>query len=244
MLTGCGKIPNLQTFDLLVIPTQAGSTVLVAMGNEGLLVHPTGDGWQTVGVYTNPNDTWGIRIVPTPFAVRSLDEAINITAAELLLALTAGLLAWSIISIWIREKILKQTEAPTGKNLNRYILPAKIAFFWTLLIPAALLYLTARNAILLFTIFALPFWLILAGLIFWHFRLTSNIPGPMWKVELYVFLCGASIVLMAWLPFGLWAYGLIGSHALSLALAFICGFAALVGSLLWLRLRIIAYQCI
>ena len=82
VLTGCGKIPNLQTFDLLVIPTQAGSTVLVAMGNEGLLVHPTGDGWQTVGVYTNPNDTWGIRIVPTPFAVRSLDEAINITAGR------------------------------------------------------------------------------------------------------------------------------------------------------------------
>ena len=239
ILFNCGKTPDLQTFDLLLIPGEPASTLLVAMGNEGLLVHPAQGGWQAVGISTAPNDRWGIRIVPTPFAVRSLGEAINTTTSELLLAVTVGLLTWSILSIWMRENILNQIETPTEKKIKSFTLPAKITFLWTLLIPAAIIYLTPRNAMLLLSYLASPFWIVLAGLVVWHiFNLPANIPSTLRQLERYVFLCGIGIISMGWMPMGLWAYGLIERYVTALVLSIGIGLAAIAGSVIWLRQRV------
>jgi hypothetical protein len=190
-LTDCGKIPDLQTFDLILFPGQTGTTLLVALGNEGLLVHPSDGGWQTIGINPPSNENWWIGITPTPFAARDPGEAINVTASEFLLALTAGLLTWSLLSIWVRRNILHRSEMLTNEKTRIILLPTTIAFACTLLIPAVILYLSPRNAGLLLSPLAYPLWIGLAILAAWHFfSFPHNVPAVMRKLEWYVIPLG------------------------------------------------------
>jgi hypothetical protein len=237
VLLDCGKIPDVRTFDLVMYPGPKGSTLLVAMGNEGLLVHPSQGGWQAVGITSAPGDAIGVRIIPTPFMARNLSEAIENTAVEFLFAVTAALLTWSIVSIWMRRKILHRID-PHLKS-KRVFLPAAIALGLTLVIPAAIIYLTPRNSILLLSVFAIPFWIILAALAVVHFSTFPKIiPAHMRKVDWYVLLFGILVFMAGWLPMGLWAYRVIELYTPALILSIGGGLVILFVGIFWLNRRI------
>jgi hypothetical protein len=233
----CGKIPDVHTFDLVFYPGQKGSTLLVAMGNEGLLVHPPHGGWQAVGITSAPGVSIGVRIIPTPFTASNPGDAIDTTTTEFLLAATAGLLAWSILSIWMRRKILRRIG--TTKKSKIIFIPTVIALVLTLLIPAAMVYLMPRNSIILLSGPAFLFWVVLGAVAVWHFSTFHNdIPAELRKIDRYVFLCGTLVFVAGWLPMGLWAYGIIETNITAQILSIESGLAVLVLGIFWLNRRI------
>ncbi len=226
----CYKVPDLQTFDLVLIPGESGTTLIVALGNEGLLIHPPSGGWQAVGIATSPNDVRGIRaIIPTPFAVHTIVDAINVSLREFLFALSAGLLAWFILSIYVRGTILRRIATFTRKQINGFTLPAKISIGWTLLIPAAMVFFPGIEKLLLSQL-GFPFWLVLAILIAWDILDHSrNIPAVLKISDRWAFFWGLWVFITAWLPMGLWAYGVIERYSLAIALSICFGLASQVG---------------
>jgi hypothetical protein len=240
VLMDCGKIPDAHTFDLVFYSGPKGSTLLVAMGNEGLLVHPSHGGWQVIGVTSAPSDDFNIRITPTPFKANNLSETIDNTTVEFLLAVTAGLLTWSILSNRMRKKILSRID-PLFKS-KRAFLPTKIALKLTLVIPAAIIILTPRNSILLLSNFAIPFWVILAIVAVWHFStFPKNIPAQMRKLDWYIFFLGIFVIMAGWLPMGLWAYGVIELYTSALILSIGSGVAVLAAGIFWINRQVNAH---
>ena len=50
IIGGCGKTPNLIPLDMAFVTRSGSSTLVVAMGNEGVVVHPPSGGWQRTAV--------------------------------------------------------------------------------------------------------------------------------------------------------------------------------------------------
>ncbi len=73
-LMSCGKDPTMIPQDMAFVTQPGGSTLVVAMGNEGVVIHSSSGGWQRAAV--------GPFILPTPLAATSLDVAFTNVSIE------------------------------------------------------------------------------------------------------------------------------------------------------------------
>lgn len=100
-VTNCGNDPALRTYDMAFATGRGDSTLVVALGTEGLLTHSPSQGWQRVGLTLLQSSYQPQVIIPTPLAATTFNEVFLNTASEWVLALVLGFLVYLGLSFWV-----------------------------------------------------------------------------------------------------------------------------------------------
>ncbi len=221
-LLSCKTKLDLGPYDLALLSRDGRTTLVAAMGNEGILVRTPDGAWERVEV---------LNATPTPYAGGSL---FSLLLVETGVSLAAALLAWIVLSVWGGKAILSRARQPEGRSTAWAIAPA----WWGI----GLLVASWAVLAVLFSSGNLrqePFFILLAVSVIAIFggpaltwsRVVSLSTHPVlarragWACT----LAAAGIFPLAWLPFVAWVSGLIPVYALALAIALLIGVASLFG---------------
>ncbi len=242
---GCGKTPDLRTFDMLFLPVPGEPRLVVAMGNEGLLIYSPSTGWQRQGIeiyyngYLQP-----ISPTPTLFAASSFGKAFQDTTPEWWLFLAAGILTYTGLSLW-GWVFAARHRAPGAKHRSSWIFrPLRWLAIWILILVVAwlglnLLPVAEQNAvwpILIVVSLSLPPVVLVLSLVLWSraSRLVKH-PGRFQWAGWLALLGGMAVFAASWACLLLWAFGVIVTYGLALAFSILSGLAVLVGCAMWMR---------
>jgi hypothetical protein len=231
---GCGKTPNIIPLDMAFITQPAGSTLVIAMGNEGVVIHPSSGGWQRAAV--------GPFMVPTPITASNLDEAFNNIAMESILGLVGAVLIYLGLSLWAWIFATRHASPMANHRPAWVFRPARFAVAWILLVVALPVLIRLfrgpfTNAIEIFWLFALvtlPFGILLISLVIW-IRAGSLAARP-GRYRLYGWVSLGTGLTICAVFIGcllLWALGVIALYEIALIIA-----AAVSASILvWVVIR-------
>lgn len=100
-VTNCGSASALRTYDMAFATGRGESTLVVALGTEGLLTHSPSQGWQWTGLTLLQSSYQPQVIIPTPLAATTFNEVFLNTASEWVLALGLGFLVYLGLSLWV-----------------------------------------------------------------------------------------------------------------------------------------------
>jgi hypothetical protein len=229
-LAGCGKTPNFVPLDMTFVYQPEGSILVVAMGNEGIVIHPPAGDWQRTAV--------GPSIIPTPTAAGSLDEAFNNTGLESILGLAGAVVIYLGLSLWAWIFAARHVSPYATRTPKWVFRPAWVALGWILLIVALQLgngiiqgmnrnahvvdwqIINTVNTVLLIAEVTLPLGLLLINLAIWI--RAGNLAARPGQYRLHALLAvligvGMAVILSAGLL--LWALGVIAAQETALWLA-------------------------
>jgi len=191
-------------YDLVVVPSGPGHRVIVALGSEGVVVRTQDGAWaqQQVG-----------SAAPSSPRAASLTEALEAVAGELFLALVlAPAVALALAAAATRSGLSRQRGLGAIRSAAVMAMGAAAVaqtwwfytgeWWWFALVAA----LTLSGA----------------GLVAMVLRTQRQAPGEVATVKPPVLAAAAAVFLAAWLPFPLWALGLLPSYASAVAVA-ACG---------------------
>jgi hypothetical protein len=179
--SGCKGAIDMGPYDLLIVPELAGYRVVVAIGNEGLLVRqPNGD-WERQEV---------LRARPTPFSTTHVGNVLDILQEE---EIYLGLLTLLILS-----SIIVMTQ--------RSLRPLVIPFFMTILVggPVGLF-----ASFWTYPLYVAIFFMVSIAVIMLASRWKKGTPTPSDEAVWAWFLTGVGVFTIGNIPFWLWAAGLI-----------------------------------
>lgn len=212
----CGKVPELRTADLAMLP---GGLVVVAAGNEGLVVRDVSGAWQRVGIEDYAR--------PTSIYAQSFAEALQGTQSEFIYAGTLSLLAYTILSIWARRAMPRPGWALHPGWFVLPLLLAGFAMYYTVLehnVPRGGIALTPL--IFFAAEIALGLMLLVMGLL-----VLAEPEGARRRAGTWAFVAVFSPLIVTMLVFLLWAYGVIQPYWLAAVLAVILTAVGLVLSM-------------
>lgn len=223
----CAYKPNTHFLDLAILPADraasGGSTVVLAAGNQGVLLRRGGGEWQRMGVEE--------RLQPSPIQSASLAEAFEGIGPEFIYSGVASLLAYSLISFLGR----KHTYPDENGKIRRPDWALHWGFF---VLPWILAYLAVRftipgDTVLVptvqhFAIYALA--LMLGVLIF----AATGERGYRRKAGLLALAAVSVVLFLPVMLFLLWAFGAITHHLTALILALVITLPVFA----WLTVRI------
>ncbi len=239
----CGKIPDFRTFDMLFLPALGEPGLVVAMGNEGLLVHLPSIGWQRQGIeiyyngYLQPTSPR-----PTPFAAATLVEGLSNTQPELWLFLAVGCLVYTGFSLW-GWVFAARHRSPDAEHTAGWIFrPLRWLGILILILMAVWLFRFSpsmtgtASTILILAGLALPPLVLVLSLVLWYraSRLVAR-PGRFKWAGGQALLSGIAVFAAAWAILLLWAFGVIAAYGLALALSIFGGLAVLAACVTWMR---------
>lgn len=198
----CDSVPDEQVFDLLLVDGRGGPVLLAAMGNEGLLRHEAGGGWQRIGL----GDAQ-----PTPFAAATLQEALGYTS-EFFLGLGAGLLAFILLSglAWQQlARLPRKAPLPAGRGIAWALQPLWYLLGWFgLVVVFIMLIMLSPSGVSFFGPLLLPLtpvFLLIALVQVWmrvgEITAFPRLPGRMAGAAV---LGAFGVFFAGWLPFLLW----------------------------------------
>jgi len=247
-LMSCGKIPDFRPFDMIFVPGTERSTLLVAMGNEGFLIHSRGQGWERTAMMINYNGTPAVmnNPRPTPFIAISLIDAIANTRDEWPMALRASFLIFLGLSLWAWIFAVRHRSPLAVHNAGWVFRPALVVGGWILLLFILWLTYTLRlfpgpilsflNWSFLFVGLVLPILILVVNVVIW-LRAGKLTPRHtdfsllgLWSLLFAVVLFG-----ITWGWFILWAFGIILTYELALVLSTALGLGLLAGWVVWMR---------
>lgn len=229
----------------LIVLNPGQPTLVVAMGFDGVLVHTPASPWQRVAV---------LEARPTPFAAGEPWLAVQTTHWEFVLWALGGLVAALGLSAWSWRK---QLVAPAPGERPRWRGVAALAWPLALLLAAvwllALLILGPRVAFetpverlvalslsLLFTLG--PLTLIVLLLLAWGLAALwgrvirqASEPAQARRAARACLWLSLAVFAAGYLPFALWATGVLPLYAAAWALALILTILVLGAGALWLR---------
>jgi hypothetical protein len=197
-------------YDLLVGPAQQrGHTLIVAMGSDGVLLRTFEGEWERVAV---------LEARPTPYRIQSSDlgSLFSVTLIEWLTFFFAAMGVFWGLSIWgwrfldSQDPSLRNWQSNTSKTLARL----------------AIIFLLLALVIGLYFVFLLPpvlaFLIIFLPLSRWQYIIKNYQNRAMANALRNKCLFTAiGIFPVAWLPFSLWAFGVIPYHGMALILSLI-----------------------
>jgi len=220
-LLACGKQIDLTPRDMILLEEGGQTTVLVALGNEGVLRHPTeGETWQRLGV------GWA---EATPERASSLED---LWLPSPILTETLVLLAEAAMAFWVLStRAWKRAPRRPDASADGYR-----GFWWAAGALFALVVVTALRlgAEELLVPIGIPLGFLLAMGAFLGQRWTMAIAASaqpaatqraLWISLLATFGCAA----LAWLAFALWMFGAIPLYSL----AFLAAAVVVVAGWLW-----------
>jgi hypothetical protein len=205
-------------FDIVVLPAQNGHRVVVAMGSEGVAVR-------------DPDGTWTQEPVdaatPTPLRATTVTAAVAVSRQPFWLALGLSLgLGWA----------LARRSGQRGRAWAARIAILAIWYCLALALPVI-----ALPGVIVYLMIA-PMMAFLAGAavlsrLLLRARTRSGDPAaPMPADKWLVRAAVGAFFLAAWVPFPLWAFGLIPSYGLAIGVAVLGGGLVLVWG--WQQARV------
>jgi hypothetical protein len=235
----CGKLPDLRTFDIGFLADNGLSVLVVAMGNEGVLLHSQAAGWQRVGVdpaHVNQ---------PTPFYAANLSAALGSTSAEWAVALAAAYLLFLILGVWGWGYARRRRTTAQGPKFGGALKPLWILAVWVAAIGIGYegsisLPVRLQNVInigLALAGLALPFGILVIWLVIWG-RVAKLAARPASFVRYGWFALGLAIIIWAVVTilFVFWAMGVIAGYQTAWILAVLGALIALGGGF-WMMKR-------
>lgn len=241
---GCGKTPDLKTYDMLFLPGQGKSTLVVAVGNDGLVLHSPSTDWQRLGIQISQGSYGQAAVTPTSWAASSGDQAFMNIQPEWLLALLAGFLSYLGLSIWAWIFAARHPWAQASRKPGWVFRPLWVLVPWILLtcvswslINGALSPATnALSTILLILDLTLPLGILFASVVMWR-RAGALVahPGVFRRQGWRALLAGVVFFAAAWVCLALWAFGVIVAYNTALILATLVGIAGVIFCIVWMR---------
>ena len=221
----CGKPIQPGPYDLALIKQDGMRALIVALGSEGVLVHTAAGVWERYTVVP------GYGIGPTPYVAENISAALSALPAESVIWLLVGL--FTLLYLWRRNMNVMLEAMKTQLGPERSASWATRRGGWLLvavislcLLGYAMLSFNAGAFMMIDT--TLEF--LLAGLVI-VFLLLSFIlswkrvadivhqPRQAWLAAGISILTAIAIFPLAWLPFLLWAFGMISRYEFALALS-------------------------
>lgn len=201
----CGKTPDFEVFDLIVIPHGSEYRIIAAMGNEGILVK-TGEGsWVRQGV---------LFAQPTPWQANSLSKANWTIYIEILMGIGLAILLFGLLTFRAAYTVANKTPPIPGKKWWWPLSPVLWGILFSAVIGVVLLFFGFRaSRYLSFLIYAIPIYFLISLIIMWvrTFYLSQT---PQWIGQALktTFLSGLACGISIWIAFLLWAYNVIPSY--------------------------------
>ena len=221
---GVSKPINLGPYDLaLMEPVGANSlsTLVVAMGNEGVLVRTPENEWTRYPVFS---------ATPTPFSIFESPDAFQVIFPELDFAVVAGLVAFLIATFKNARRILARSQYSTWRTLlplALLIIATAIAVvLWHAsgfgLLGSVLLLPLLLTSVLGWPVLAIPIVLVLfiwSGAFVWD-RMSKVASGQIASNARSLCIgLAIQIAVSAFAPFLLWALGVIPIYEIALLIA-------------------------
>ena len=209
--------PDIIPYDLAILETEAGHVVLVAYGNQGVLVKSTDGAWSRVAVLAEDAE---IRAA-APLLTQAPDQGtvVRVLATEnvyiLLLAIT-GLILFTAVG-WLG--IVKKAANPKQAQITRL----NIVVFLSVTAFGLLGYvfvITHQGGTphdwemvnnMLVPVCMLPMMLLIMVM----FAIGGDLPNQkyVWRAGLLALGLALGFFILTWLPFGLWARGIIAQYS-------------------------------
>lgn len=221
-LGGCGRTPDLIPRDMAFVTQPGGSTLVVAMGNEGVVIHPPSGAWQRVAV--------SLFIRPTPLAAPNLDQAFQEIGFETILGLAGAVIIYLGLSLWAWIFAVRHA-APNAKRKPGWLFrPARFAVIWIVvlvalpvlngIIPGSLNFNNYINSVWLFAAVTLPVSILLISLAIWiRAGSLAARPGRFRLYGLAALLAGTGISAVCIGCLLLWVLGVIAMQEIALIIA-------------------------
>ncbi|MBN2007584.1 MAG: hypothetical protein JXA21_29835, partial [Anaerolineae bacterium] len=214
--------PDFGPYDLVFVPQGERSVLVVAMGDQGVLVRtPDGD-WQQHSVLdAAPTPRFsGMELEPIGIILMILPEEIFI--------LSAAALTWTGIAIWAWRILLAAVPTSSKRSIWGTFIPLLVgvlAIVGLIGIPIVSLRFEAFFSPL--PIISLGVWIGAVTLTWHRIQSISSIESTASNVMKRVSWLTPAGMMLAWLPFLLWIWGVVPFYEIALGLAIAIG----VGSL-------------
>jgi hypothetical protein len=230
----CGKVPDMEPMDMAFVKGDGRSTLVAAMGNEGVLVYAPSKGWQRVAVDS--------MIRPTPFYAANFVEAFQNVSSEWLITLASMYLIFLGLGMWGWIYAIRHRRTDAGHRAGWILRPlwALVAWILVLVLPALFPGLTQilnrapKIYNILYTSYdlaflALPVVILVLCLVIWGRagKLAAK-PGSYSRYGWFTLGLAAMIWGIVALGMTLWALGIIAIYEVALGLALLAGLSVLV----------------
>ena len=231
-----GNMAVFNFYDLEIIIVPEGHRMLVAMGDEGILIRTANGEWQRYAIKN---------AIPTPLAMRGISGLGYVLLFETLLSFGIGLFIYIYCSTkFINRLAIKSERKQTGRKHqfdNKMMTFSLIGTVMLVLISiyfgniVVIFYTLIVKYKIDFVVYFIPIsiiFILLRYLPRWKKAIMlADDPEKMTQARKTITIAALGIFPVAWLPFMLWAYGTIDSYNAALALAVGLGAAALVGGI-------------
>jgi hypothetical protein len=226
----CTPDPDINLNDLVLVQTSNGHQVIAAMGNQGLLILKEGQAWERRAFY---------EARPIPWAAVFLDFLVS-TFAELFASLMLGLVIWLLASsaLWTEIAWRKHhvfVAAGIGWIITLTLVGGLGWYFQYFAQPSLDTVLINLPILVVASVFSTPqigllylFSLLALGWSWGYSVKYAPNSSAASKLASQITGLALGLLLIGWLPFVLWAFGIIPLYETALALA-----AGLIMILLW-----------
>jgi hypothetical protein len=234
--------PDTTPYDLGILNNQDGYSVIVAMGNQGVLAKSSQGNWERYAVLAGSDSIHSA--IPLPYSAQNLADLWQSLQPEKpwIFILTS---IWFVVLLSIRSKRI-QTKADKGKHLAGkwswmpFLLAAILVGYFIFLIYADSSFsrqLSPINDIVLLTLVDHPsfIWLTPIGVFLLSWTMIKIIAAPNLRTgsatAFVSVLYSLALMVGMWFPFSLWAMGILPQYDHALILAAITGGLILIWGL-------------
>ena len=238
--------PDFSPYDMVFLPGGGPSTLMVAMGNEGFLLHTSGQAWQRSPMtFVGPEQS-SHSPTPTRFQAASISEALADIWLEWLLALVVGVLVFLAFGLWSAIYAVRQQTPAAGRGWRWVFAPALWLCAWLVFreviwavlnldifpyrLTSFLWQLVTNGALSI-----VPFVLIACAIIWYRAGKITAHPARFYSLAISVLLLTGLVALSTLPSFVLWALGWIVSYELALEIAAVLSLSLLVAGVILYR---------
>ena len=228
--------PDLVPYDLAILETEAGFVVLVAYGNQGVLVKSADGEWDRYSVSTT---TQGVRSAePIPYWAADFESAWQALRSETTWIILMAFCLFTLLSTLSWRRMMEQ--APRVKpSLKVWLTLGAVIAGLVFILLVWLFILSHRNGTpseWMGVDTAVTYICLLPAVIGSVVLLVvlASLPNKAaaWLASLVALALSAVFIILTWLPFGLWAWRILPHYWLAMVAAAIFALFALVFSLL------------
>jgi hypothetical protein len=234
----CGKRIDLGPYDVELLGNREDRVVVVAMGNEGVMVGDMDGGWKRQQVDFAS---------PTPFAVEGPFDVLWVLLGETAILLAGVVLGWVFLNWLYWKPVMRELDVilPQDRGAKWMLKPLRVSILiMVVLIVGAIVLekLTGLVVVILYSVWPLllvVFLIPIAGQIGSWRRLKASVPNPeeAGKALEAITLGTIAILAFGFAPFLLWSLGAITHYSVALTLSIVLTLIVLVLAARQIRMR-------
>lgn len=234
-----GVTPDTVPFDLGIVSNDNQHVVIIAMGNQGVLVKASSGLWERYAI-PSTNQTFMLA-TPLPFYAVSIEDAVKILKTESVWSFLVTFLIFVVLSFLAWRSMQKNATREIGEKLRWFYLPFVLASMGFIVFVVALFgnlffhpFQDSRIGEFLYGFLANPSLYVcfipIIGLLLSWFGIIRIYPDrKIGQLIAFGTLAYTTIFGIAvYMPFIFWAFGIIPLYEMALSLSIILGIASAV----------------